>query len=172
MRRPFFSITASSISLEGKNIWILRSSPIKAEDVIFAKLKASLIITLPILNVSIAIMSIAMFRDVISIILIFALSNAFAVFSSCFGLMMNLIKCRLDWDNETAVVKQSMSVTITMFSQIGIALFVYVANIFVAALLGVEISLAIFSIIMIGLTIMMYFILKTRGSKRFNSLNP
>ena len=166
------SITASSISLEGKNIWILRSSPIKAEDVIFAKLKASLIITLPILNVSIAIMSIAMFRDVISIILIFALSNAFAVFSSCFGLMMNLIKCRLDWDNETAVVKQSMSVTITMFSQIGIALFVYVANIFVAALLGVEISLAIFSIIMIGLTIMMYFILKTRGSKRFNSLNP
>ena len=86
------------------------------------------------------------------------------------GLMINLMKYRLDWDNETAVVKQGMSVTVTMFSQIGIALFVYVANIFVAALLGVEISLAIFSLIMIGLAVMMYFILKTRGSKRFDKI--
>lgn len=164
------SITASSISIEGKSFWILRSSPIKAEDVIFAKLKMALIITLPILNVSLAVMSIAMFRDVISIILIFVLSNAFAVFSACFGLMINLMKYRLDWDNETAVVKQGMSVTVTMFSQIGIALFVYVANILVAALLGVEISLAIFSLIMIGLAVMMYFILKTRGSKRFDKI--
>ncbi|MFQ9147910.1 MAG: hypothetical protein ACLR5G_06450 [Eubacteriales bacterium] len=40
-------ITAPSVSLEGKNIWILGSLPVRAKDALIAKLKVQLVVTAP-----------------------------------------------------------------------------------------------------------------------------
>ena len=164
-------ITAPSISLEGKGFWILRSSPISPRDVIAAKIRAALILTLPPLNISIAVMSIAIIRDIPLTVLCLITSNAFAVFSSCFGLMINLIKYRFDWDNETLVIKQGASATITMLSQMGIMIGFFAVDVLLSVFAGPIAALSVCAAISTGLAIMMAYILKTRGTKRFEAIN-
>lgn len=108
-------LTASSVSLEGETLWILRSSPIKTEQIFRAKTALHLAVAIPpalVASIELcALFKISALTCLCIILTLFALSFLCAKF----GLFINLKLPNLHWTNELAAVKQSVSVLIAMF---------------------------------------------------------
>lgn len=105
--------TAVSLSLEGKNFWILQTLPVTPSAIYFSKVLVCLTTTLPAAAVSSVFLVLA-FRPGWVLSLMFVLIPlSFSVFSAYFGLWLNSHFLKLDWTNETQIVKQSPPVMIT-----------------------------------------------------------
>ncbi len=107
-------VSAPTISTEGKTMWVLRSTPTKTMNVFISKALLNPIVSSPgIIFTAIASavrLSISSL-DVLFIILAPALA---CMFSGFLGVCINLKLPRLDWTSEITVIKQSMSVIITL----------------------------------------------------------
>lgn len=107
-------ISCSSISLEGKNFWIIKSSPINEKHLLLAKSLLQIIITLPFIIIGTTIIAITMhlsFLDMITLITFPILLTFILSFS---GVLINLYFPVLEFEDETKVVKQSFSTLLTM----------------------------------------------------------
>lgn len=110
------SITSSMISLEGKSFNILKSLPIKPYKVVRAKVLAALVIMLPCILIGDIIVFVRFKFDLLSIVLILISSILIPLISETFGIIINLKYPRMDARNDTEVVKQSMSSSISVFA--------------------------------------------------------
>ena len=70
--------THSSISLEGKNLWIIKSIPVEIKEIFYSKIMVNLTITIIPILFSSTILSIFLELDVITIIYIFILPIIYA----------------------------------------------------------------------------------------------
>jgi ABC-2 type transport system permease protein len=107
--------TGSSISLEGRGIWIVKSMPVKAVTAIWSKIMVNLTLTVPATLICGVLYAIAMNVTGTDLLLLFLVPLIFAVFAAVFGIYVNLKLPKMDWQNEAEVVKQSMSAMISMF---------------------------------------------------------
>lgn len=100
--------TCVSLSLEGKNLWILKSMPI--EDITICKSKILMNLTLQIPAALLAALIINIrFPMVLSMrILMFVTPVVCALFNSLWGMFINLKMPDYNWTSETALVKQSL----------------------------------------------------------------
>ena len=120
------SITSSMISLEGKSFNILKSLPIKPYKIIKAKILTAILIMLPCILIGNIIVFIRFKFDLVSIILILLASILLPLIAETIGIIINLKYPRMDAKNDTEVVKQSMSSSISVFigmAIIGITIF-------------------------------------------------
>lgn len=106
--------TTSSISLEGKNLWILKSSPIKPIEIFKAKIIMNLILIIPSVIIADIIFSISLNLSFSQIIWLTLISILYSFIVPILGIIINLYFPNLNWVSETAVVKQSASVLIEM----------------------------------------------------------
>ena len=106
--------TASSISLEGRNLWILQSMPVPATAVLAAKLRLHLLLTLPPVILCTPLLCLAFGEESLLWLPATLLPMAAAWFIAVLGLACNLRFPKLDWLNETAAVKQGVSVLLSM----------------------------------------------------------
>jgi len=123
--------TASSISLEGNNLWILKSLPIKPIEVFKGKILMNLTIILPALFINTLILAISFKMTLLSYILFLVTTTLYAFLISMAGIIINLYLPKLEWKSHMVVVKQSASVIISMLAGaisvfIPILLFVYI----------------------------------------------
>ena len=108
-------MSAPSISLEGKNIWIAQSLPITSWQAIKAKRSMHLLLTgIPAFACS-ACTIIALKPTPLGALTVIAVPAVFILFFSMFGLVLNLKYPNLNWTNEITPIKQSMSVFVSMF---------------------------------------------------------
>lgn len=114
--------SACSLSLEGKNFWIIRSAPIAAKTVFQVKFFLNIVIVLPFLIINVVILSFLLKAGLVESILMFAVPFAYNYFISIFGLWMNIKHPVFDWTSEIVVVKQGASVLITTFSSMGLVI--------------------------------------------------
>lgn len=114
--------TAPSVSLEGKNIWIVQASPVDAKEVLRAKQNAHIIMNVPPALIFSCAVCYVFEMDFSTVIYSVLLSVLGVMFISAFGLMLNLKMPNLTWTNDTVPIKQSMPVTINIFGWWGIAL--------------------------------------------------
>ena len=161
--------TNSSISMEGKNLWILKSSPIKPMEIFKAKIIMNLILILPSVLIADIIFSISLKLLLIQFIWLILISIIYSFIVPILGLIINLYLPKLNWVSETAVVKQSASVLIQMIICAGIiaipsVIFIYgnIVNldIFLLGIIIYEALILLSSII----------VLKTTGVKLFNKI--
>ena len=108
-------VSAPSISLEDKQLWILHSCPINPKDVLMAKLSCHLIVCAPLTLVSAAILCIAYKINVGMSILVLLTVFVCVLFSDYVGLFFGLKFPKFGWQNEMVPVKQSLSTFVTMF---------------------------------------------------------
>lgn len=101
--------TCISLSLEGKNLWILQSSPIEAATIYKSKMAVNISILLPVVVLSSLLMSIALKVDFISAVWMFITPLAYAAFTSVWGMFVNLKMPNFSWESEITVIKQSMA---------------------------------------------------------------
>ncbi|WP_048602190.1 hypothetical protein [Rubeoparvulum massiliense] len=101
---------ASSISLEGKNIWILQSSPVSVKTILNSKLAVNL--TLHGFAYIIAVLSITarIKMEAWQMISLLFVPIAYSLFTIVIGIFLNLRYPNYEWDNEMMVVKQSIPV--------------------------------------------------------------
>lgn len=162
--------TASSISLEGKNVWILQSMPVPATAVLAAKLRLHLLLTLPPVILCTPLVCLAFGAEPLLWLPATLLPMAAAWFTAALGLFCNLLFPKLDWLNETAAVKQSVSVLLAM---LGGMLSVLAAGALAALLLPhlptATVMLAVAAFFLL-LTLPLRLWIFRRGAGRFEAL--
>ncbi len=112
--------SAVSISLEGKNFWILRSLPIKEMEIMKSKIFLQMIITLPALLLNTTVFALGMhlaWKDYVAMVLI---GSGFGVFMALIGIVINLIFPKMEWKSPVTVVKQSASALLASLFSFGI----------------------------------------------------
>ena len=101
--------TCTSVSMEGKEWWIVKSLPIRTKDLLDSKLLVGLSLYLPFWFVAEILLIIALRPRFMELVWMVLLSFILIVFSQVFGLTINLKMPVFDWENEVSVVKQSAS---------------------------------------------------------------
>ena len=164
-------ISASSVSLEGDRLWIIKSLPIATQDILLVKLGMHLVLCIPA-GIFFSIVEVILFQlSILDAIIVVFVPVLFTFFIAVLGLLLNLWKPKFDWVNETVCVKQSMPVMMTMFISMGLV-FVIVggylglfANIF-----DLNSYMYLMIAIFITLSIALYYVLMTWGLRRFDEL--
>lgn len=163
--------TASSVSLEGKYYWIVRSMPVKSEKILQAKLNLSNSLSAgPALLMMLAA-ALALQLPAAETVLLLACQLLFVLLTANVGLVEDLRHCNLDWINETQAAKQGAGVLLSMLLNFG---FVVAVGALYFFLLTNLMPTAAFLGLMLALLAILYALtarwIKTRGAKRFETL--
>lgn len=162
--------TNSSISLEGKNIWLIKTAPIKIKTIFMSKLATNISLLLICITTSFFIILFSGKVQIDTLILLYILALVIGIFVACTGLLINLILPKLDFKTEMEVVKQSASSIVSILSFI---VFLTIPGLLI--MLGV-IPLELNQLLLINIgyiviiNILVNFILFTKGIKLFKIL--
>lgn len=116
------TITAASISLEGKYFWMLKVLPVSPWQIFKAKLGVHIFITgIPVIFCTAAFAAAGKVEFTGMLLMILA-GMVFVVFSGMVGLLCNLKFPNFTWTSEAQAVKQNMSVITATFAPWGMLL--------------------------------------------------
>lgn len=165
------STTSCSLSIEGRQFWILKTAPVHEKQIFRAKILLNLIVSVPFIIINVIIANFIIEITILDSIFMFVIPTFLVLYMSVLGLFVNILFPRFDYENETKVVKQSVSVIVTMiFGFIGSALILVPGFIFVFNignyLLGFLIQLGI-EIVLIAVVI---FLLSSTGREKYKKL--
>jgi len=163
-------ITAPSISLEARTLWLLKSMPVSAYEVFYAKIMASLIVTLPPLAILSVVACAVLGATPLEWLLIILTPLLLQVFISLMGLVLNLLLPRFDWLSEMVVIKQSGSVVAAVFGGMGVALLPALIYLLFAHNIPGDIYMAMCALLFLILSLIMLAFLKGKGARIFNNL--
>ena len=99
------STTAASLSLEGKNRWIMCSAPTQARTVYNSKIAVNLTVILPVLYISAIFIRIAITCSLMQTVLLFIIPTVYTFFISVLGVYLNIKFPKYDWTSEYYAVK-------------------------------------------------------------------
>ena len=100
------SSTAITPSLEGKAYWLLRTLPLKKEEIIKGKMLFNLYLQVPCSAICCICFGYNLGAGTLNIFLYLLFITALCLFSTTLGMICGLKFLRLDWDNEVEVIKQ------------------------------------------------------------------
>ena len=167
------SISGPSISVESKNLWILKSMPVRAKDVLTGKLLSHLVLAIPVsILCSVLYLFVARILTVPGVILMFLMPIVFNCFNALLGLIANLHFGRLDYPSIAKAAKSTSSSLIPILSTI--ALVIGSAALYFTALrdtvdvtvYGIIVTAAI-AVVDLGL---FFYLGSDRAQKRWNEL--
>lgn len=115
------AVTGSSISLEGKNLWILKESPISASRILGTKALFQFLLTVPSLLIGGLGLAWGLKLSWPETVLLLLLGAIFSAFTALLGLAVNLLFPKLDAISDMAVVKQSAASMLAAFGGMGAA---------------------------------------------------
>ena len=167
----FTSITSSSISLEGKTINITKTLPISYKTILNSKILYCFIIELPFFLISELIFVFKFGMSLIYFIQIIALTFILIFISAVIGLLVNLKYPKLNASNDTEVVKQSMSSTISVFIGFGIFLLSIIAFGYLGQYIDFTVLITLHIILLAIITGALYTVLMKMGPKEYQKLN-
>lgn len=161
--------TNSSISLEGKKLWILKSSPIKTIEIFKAKIMMNLLLILPSVIIADIVFTFSMNLSLSQLIWLIVISILYSFIVPILGIIINLYFPNFNWVSEMSVVKQSASVMIQMLISVGlvaipIVIFIYGNIVNLAMFLA---GILIYEMLVLGILLV---ILNTVSVKLFNKL--
>ena len=102
--------TACSMSLEGKNYWIMQSLPLKMMDVLKGKMLFNIFLFLPVGLFATVMSCISLKASPVEVIVALCYTVAVNLFSTAFGMLVGVKNMQLDWENEIQVIKQGRAV--------------------------------------------------------------
>ncbi|MGZ9585827.1 hypothetical protein [Paenibacillus marinisediminis] len=161
--------TSSSISLEGNNLWILKSSPVPKSTILLSKVAVNLTITLPILIISSVMLMISLGTGWIESMLLLVIPLIFACFSAIMGVLVNLKLPKLEWTSEVAVIKQSASVLVSMLISF-ITLVICIGLALLLSNVNGDLVLLSIGLLMAVVCIVLYRYIQTKGEQLFQAL--
>ena len=148
------TITASSVSMEGKSWWIMRVLPIGTKEILGAKLLFNIIFMAPFYLVTEIIMLFTVNAGALERIWLIIIPGITIVFSILFGLFLNLKFPKFNWENEVEVVKQSAAVGLSLVGTLPVLIACMEALILTET--GLQLLNVGFSLVLIILSLLLY----------------
>lgn len=161
--------TCCSISFEGKNLWIIKSSPIKTTTVFLCKLAVNWLVTIPVTLICGIVFSVLFSLNPLQILIIIITPIIYSLFSSGYGLLINLYIPNLTWKTETEVIKQSLAATVSTLSLMIIGI-IPIILCFYQNIFSVDVFVLLTCLVMGILTVFIYIALGSKGVKMFEKL--
>ncbi len=142
--------TGTSISLEGKQFWILKAHPVSERDIFKAKLWLNISVSAVCIAIGLPFSIIATKGEYWAMLIVLPfLAN---IISAILGLYLNLLFPKMEWDNEEEVVKRSLSSGLSIF--VG-PLVVIIPFIVYFTLLNNLLNFAIFALILAAIFLLL-----------------
>lgn len=163
-------ISAPSVSLEGKNIWIPQSLPVDAYDVLEAKVNMHVLLNSFPAIICTTVFAVILKVDMITAILMIVASWIFVWFIGVLGITLNLKMPNLNWTNETIPVKQSMAVCITLFGGWILNALMMGGYYLLESFIKPKVYLGLIIMLYAFVTLLLNQWLKTKGKRIFESL--
>lgn len=163
-------MSAPSISLEGKNLWIAQSFPVSGGDVLISKALAHMTVGIPPLLIAGIVGNFLFPSSLPMMLLVIALPLAFTVLTALLGVFINLHFPKFDWISETAAIKQSASTMIAMFSGMGIVMVPVLLYVLALSFVPLSLYLLAWTVLFAGLSVGLYHYLTTKGPVLFARL--
>lgn len=116
------TISAASVSIEGRSLWVLRSLPVPEKAALTAKLRVHLTVGLPPVLLAELAAALVFRPGGLLLAALLLIPAVFAVVMALLGLLLDLRGARFDWLSETQAVKSNLSVVFTMFIGWGLCL--------------------------------------------------
>ena len=110
--------SASSLSLEGKNLWIIQTAPIKMKDIIFSKISVTLSLHLIGYVCAIIAVFLRFSLSVEQMIAVLLIPLVYSFFTAILGFALDYRFANYSWDNEVVPIKQSLQVGLTMLTSL------------------------------------------------------
>ena len=163
-------MTAPSVSLEGKSLWLLKSLPVTPWQVLRAKLCMQLLLTaIPLIFA--AVCAAAVLRGgVMLTALVILLPLLTAVLLAELGLTLGLKMPNLTWTAEITPIKQSASVAVSLLGGWVYGLLMGGGFFLLGKHVTVEAYLLAFSALTLVLCALLYLWLKERGTRMLEEL--
>ncbi len=157
--------SAISLSLEGKQLWILKSLPIKASDLMVSKMVFNVIIGGVASAITIILLTFSFEFSILSAFLMLLFVISFSFLTSMIGSVINLHFPKLNFRNDTEVVKQSVASVIALFGNMTFivlyGLLIYLLN----SYLSVEVLIFI-TILMNSIFFLVAYFYVTKNANR------
>lgn len=164
-------ISGSSISLEGKTLWILKEAPVTIWTIFAAKGGFNAIVDAVACLICVPLLGYALSLSVGDILLVLLLSVLYSVFASFVGLLINLLFPKMDGENDAVIVKQSSSIIISMLVDIVSAAILVGIYFLVSIFTSSFVVVALVVLVALGLLIaLVFWMLNTVGMKKFSEL--
>jgi ABC-2 type transport system permease protein len=161
-------VASTSISREGKSLFVNKFLPISYKDQIMAKVLSGIIISI-IGMVTLIFALIVVAKPSPLLVILITIIGLFVIFSSNFiGILIDLFNPKLNWDNEQKAVKQNLNLLISWpFTLIlpGIITFaVYKFH------LTMSVTAALLLFVYIAANLILYKVLTSKGTDLYNKI--
>ena len=164
------NISAPSVSLEGRQIWILQTMPVDAARVLKAKKRLHVLLNgVPAILLT-AALGFVLRAKIYEILLMLCVVGAFIWLHGAFGLMMNLLKPNLEWTSEAVPIKQGMPVMFSMFGGWVVAGAILVTGLLLSSFMQPWMLLAVHAVILTVLALLVEGWLSKKGSEIFSHI--
>ena len=164
-------MTAPSVSLEGKSIWLLQSLPVEPWRIFRAKISMQLLLTgLPLLLCVMCTEAVYSMYS-LQLLMIFLFGGSYVLLMALVGLFLGVKMPTLTWTNEIMPIKQGGAVIITLLCG-----FVYMVLLFVGFMLmpGWKLGFCRYMSCFVGANLFLsayfYLWLRKKGVARFSAL--
>lgn len=163
-------ISTPSVSLEGKNIWILRSTPLSGGDILKGKLLLHFFLTAPVAILAGLILAAVYGCSPAACLLCGAVPGILALLSGLVGMWAGLQWAKLDYISEAYPCKQSLSVLVTMFGMMGIPVLLGLGYGLCSGFLSAGAYLLLCAVILSAVCLGLYRVIMTWGVRKWDSL--
>ena len=147
--------SCTSISMEGKEWWIVKSLPIPTKEIISSKILFNILLDAPFYLVAEILLVIGLKPSMLELLWLVFIPLVCIVFSCVWGIFINLKMPKLNWDNEVDVVKQSASAAVGGLGAFVVVL-VCAVLMFLVPVAYVDIVKGLVCIILAGATVVLY----------------
>jgi ABC-2 type transport system permease protein len=160
---------AISLSLEGKNLWRLKSLPISAKTIMWSKILFNTFLVIPFAFLSWILFAISFNITIIDLLAILFLSVSFIFLSSVMDGVINLLFPRFDFVNDIEIIKTSLGALLGVFGGFGLMIINGVIFYFINPLLGSTLSYVCLGLIDAGLAFLASLYIEKKSEERFRT---
>ena len=164
------AISTPSVSLEGKNLWILKSLPISSRDILLGKLRLHLLLTVPTAVPGALILSAVLGCGLLDCLLCALICGLLAVFTGLIGMWAGLQWAKLDYISEAYPCKQSISVLVAMLLPWGFVAALAIVYLLVSSLLSPTLFMGLCVLLLAAVCYALYRVLLTWGIQKWEAL--
>jgi len=164
------AISTPSVSLEGKNLWILKSLPISSRDILLGKLRLHLLLTVPAAVLASLVLAAAFGCGLLDCLLCVLICGLLAVFTGLIGMWAGLQWAKLDYISEAYPCKQSISVMVAMFLPWGFVAALVIVYLLVSSFLSPTLFMGLCVLLLASVCYALYRLLITWGTRKWDAL--
>ena len=147
--------SCTSISMEGKEWWIVKSLPLRTKDILDSKLLFNLLLDAPFYLVSEVLLVIGLRPAFTELMWLLVIPVVCVLFSCVWGLFINIKMPKFNWDNEVDVVKQSASAAVGGLGAFLVVL-VCAVPVFLVPVAYADLTKGMVCVVLGGVTILLY----------------